>query len=96
MPKLQALHTQYADKVTVIGIGMEDKDDLAAWKWTIRKYNVPGLQLSELQAAEGPVISGYNVTAFPTYMLLDRQGVLLVRTDTFDDITKKLASLADL
>jgi thiol-disulfide isomerase/thioredoxin len=96
MPKLQALHTQYADKLTVIGIAMEDASDAPLWKQAIRKHGVPGVQLSELQQAKGPDISGYNVTAFPTYMLLDRQGVLLVRTDTFDDITKKLASLADL
>ena len=96
MPKLQALHTQYADKLTFIGIAMEDASDAPLWKQAIRKYGVPGVQLSELQQAKGPVISGYNVTAFPTYMLLDRQGVLLVRTDTFDDITKKLATLADL
>jgi thiol-disulfide isomerase/thioredoxin len=96
MPKLQALQAQYADKLTVIGIAMEDASDVALWKQAIRKYGVPGVQLSELQQAKGPVISGYNVTAFPTYMLLDRQGGLLVRTDTFDDITKKLATLADL
>jgi thiol-disulfide isomerase/thioredoxin len=96
VPKIQALHAQYADKLAMIGIGMENKEDLADWKQAIRKYKMPGLQLSELQAAEGPVISGYNVTAFPTYMLLNREGVLLVRTDTFDDITKKLATLVDL
>jgi thiol-disulfide isomerase/thioredoxin len=96
MPKVKAVHTQYADKLAIIGIAMEDAKDAAQWKQAIRKHAIPGLQLSELQQATGPVISGYNVIAFPTYMLLDRQGMLLVRTNTFDDITKKLATLADL
>jgi len=96
MPKVQALHQQYAQKLAIIGVAMEDASDAALWKKAIRQYGIPGLQLSELQQANGPVISGYNVTAFPTYMLLDRQGVLLVRTNTFDDITQKLAALGAL
>jgi thiol-disulfide isomerase/thioredoxin len=74
MPKVKALHAQYGSKLTIIGIGMEAKNDLANWKQAIRKHDIPGLQLSELQADEGPVISGYNVTAFPTYMLLNPKG----------------------
>jgi thiol-disulfide isomerase/thioredoxin len=93
MPQLRALHAQYADKMAIIGVGMESKGDLAAWKRAIRKHNVPGLQLSELQDADGPVISGYNVTAFPTYMLLDPKGALVVRSNDVDEITEKLVTL---
>lgn len=96
MPKLKAVHAQYAQKLAIIGVAMEDAGDASLWKQAIRQHAIPGLQLSELQQAKGPVILGYNVTAFPTYMLLDRQGVLLVRTNTFADITQKLATLADL
>lgn len=96
MPKVKALHTQYAKKLAIIGIAMEDADDVALWKQAIRKYSVPGLQLLELQADRGPVISGYNITAFPTYMLLDPKGALVMRTNDVDDITKKLASLGSL
>ena len=93
MPKVKTLHQQYGSKLAIIGIGMEAKNDQAIWKKTIRKYEVPGLQLSELQADEGPVISGYNVTAFPTYMLLDPKGILVMSTNDVDDITKKLMAL---
>jgi thiol-disulfide isomerase/thioredoxin len=93
MPKVKALHQQYGPKLAIIGIGMEAKGDQAIWKKTIRKYEVPGVQLSELQGDEGPVISGYNITAFPTYMLLDPNGLLVMTTSEVDDITKKLASL---
>jgi len=96
MPKVKALHQQYGAKLAIIGIGMEAKGDQAIWKKTIRKYEVPGLQLSELQGDEGPVISGYNVTAFPTYMLLDPKGALVMSTNEVDDVTKKLATLGSL
>jgi thiol-disulfide isomerase/thioredoxin len=96
MPKVKALHEQYTDKLAIIGVAMEDTDDAKLWKRAIRQHAVPGLQLSELQTDKGPVISGYNVTAFPTYMLLDRQGALVMRTNDVDDITKKLATIGDL
>lgn len=96
MPKVKAMHAQYAQQLAIIGIAMENKGDLPEWKQAIRRHGVPGLQLSELQAAEGPVISGYNVTAFPTYMLLDPKGALVLRTNSVDDITKKLATLGSL
>lgn len=96
MPRVNAMHAQYAGKLAIIGIAMEDAGDATLWKQAIRQHQIPGVQLSELQQAGGPVISGYNVTAFPTYLLLDRQGVLLVRTNDVDDITKKLAALGSL
>ncbi|MBJ6143144.1 TlpA disulfide reductase family protein [Hymenobacter sp. BT559] len=96
MPKVNALHQQYPDKLAIIGIAMEDAGDAKLWKQAIRKHQVPGLQLSELQQDQGPVISGYNINAFPTYMLLDPKGALVMRTSSVDDITKKLATLGAL
>lgn len=96
MPKVSALHKQYANKLTIIGIAMEGANSAPQWKRAIRQHSVPGLQLSELQAEKGPVIMGYNITAFPTYLLLDPQGKLVARTSDVEEITKKLASLTDL
>lgn len=96
MPKLNALHQQYANKLAIIGIAMEKVTDAPLWKKAIRKYAVPGLQLSELQWDESPVITSYNITGYPTYLLLDPQGKLLVRANDVDEITKKLATLGSL
>ncbi|MFD1873734.1 redoxin domain-containing protein [Hymenobacter bucti] len=96
MPKVNALHQQYANKLAIIGIAMESATDAPLWKKAIRKYAVPGLQLSELQSDEGPVITGYNINAYPTYLLLDPQGKLVARTNDVDEITKKLATLGSL
>ena len=96
MPKVNALHQQYPDKLAVIGIAMESPNSAPLWKKAIRQHQIVGLQLSELQTDEGPVISGYNINAFPTYMLLDPKGALVMRTSSVDDITKKLAALGAL
>jgi thiol-disulfide isomerase/thioredoxin len=96
IPKLTAIHTQYRQKLAIIGIAKEDKDDLPKWKYAIRQHHVPGLQLSELQAGDGSVISVYNVVEYPTYLLLDPTGVLIMRATNADEIIKKLATLGDL
>lgn len=96
MPKVNALHQQYADKLTIIGIAMEDLSDAPLWKKAIRQHQVPGLQLSELQADKGPVITSYNINAYPTYLLLDPQGKLVAKTNDVDEMTKKLAALGAL
>jgi thiol-disulfide isomerase/thioredoxin len=96
MPKLHELHAQYLDKLTVVGIAMESAEDAALWKAAIRKYAVPGVQLSELQADEGPVMKKYNITAYPTYLLLDPKGVLVMRSNDIDEVAKKLAFLGPL
>lgn len=96
MPQVKALHEQYAGKLTIIGVAMEHASDAPLWKRAIRQHAIPGLQLSELQTDKGPVITGYNITAFPTYLLLDPQGKLVARTNSIDDITKRLAALGSL
>jgi len=96
MPQVKALHQQYGQKLAIIGIAMEHKGDLTEWKQAIRKHGAPGLQLSELQGDKGPVISGYNVMGFPTYMLLDPKGALVMSTYNLDEVTKKLATLGSL
>lgn len=96
MPQVKALHAQYASKLVVIGVAMEGANSAPQWKRAIRQYGVPGLQLSELQEDKGPVIAGYNITGYPTYLLLDPQGKLVARTNDVDEMTKQLAALGTL
>jgi len=96
MPKVNALHQQYANKLTIIGVALEGSTNAPLWKKAIRQHQVPGLQLSELQGMDSPVITSYNINAFPTYMLLDPQGKLVAKTNDVDEMTKKLAALGAL
>lgn len=96
MPKVNALHQQYADKLTIIGVAMESASSAPLWKKAIRQHHVLGLQLSELQEDKGPVITGYNINGYPTYLLLDPQGKLVARTNDVDDIIKQLATIGAL
>jgi len=92
MPHLKQLQARYAQQVAVVGIGMEDADDKKAWLDAIHKHQATWTQLCELQGNKG-VIQQYNITAFPTYLLLDKQGVVLERANELGAIDEKLKKL---
>jgi thiol-disulfide isomerase/thioredoxin len=96
MPQLKVLAEQHAGRMAVIGIAAEDASHAALWKKAVRSHQVPGAQLSELQSDTGPVTRQYNVHAFPTYLLLDRAGIIRVRTNDLSDIERELLTLKDL
>ncbi|WP_324678922.1 TlpA disulfide reductase family protein [Hymenobacter sp. GOD-10R] len=93
IPHLKRLQTQYASQVQVIGIGMEAADDKQIWQQTIRKQQIPWLQLSDLKGDKG-VIEQYNINAFPTYLLLDQQGIVVERTSDLAVLEQKLKTLS--
>ena len=96
MPKLKAMRTQYADRLAIIGVALEGPREAAKWKQSILTNQLTWPQLSELKGTDSPVIKRYNITAFPTYMLLDRQGVVVARSSDVAEIAQKLATLTDL
>ena len=96
MPKLKAMRAQYADRLAIIGVALEGPREAAKWKQSIRSNQLAWLQLSELKGTESPVIKQYNITAFPTYMLLDRQGMVVARSSDAEEIAHQLATLTDL
>ena len=92
MPHLKQLQTQYARQVAVVGIGMEHANDKRLWLQAIRKHQATWTQLSEFMT-DGGVIAQYNITAFPTYLLLDQQGVVIARANELGPIETKLKTL---
>ncbi|RZK40394.1 MAG: redoxin domain-containing protein, partial [Hymenobacter sp.] len=96
MPKLKAMHAQYVGRLAIIGVALEGPSEAAKWKRAILANQLGWPQLSELKGIESPVIKRYNITAFPTYMLLDRQGMVVARGSDATEIAHKLATLNDL
>ena len=92
MPHLRQLQAQYAQRLAVVGVGMEQAEDKPLWQQAIRKYQANWTQLSDLNGTEG-VIAQYNVTAFPTYLLLDPQGVVVAQGGELGPIEAKLKML---
>lgn len=95
-PKLKQLQQTYGDRLTIIGIAAEYATDKPQWTQTIKTNKLSWVQLSELAWDKGEVNTRYNITAFPTYFLLDTEGIVLERSLGVDQIEKKLSILNKL
>jgi thiol-disulfide isomerase/thioredoxin len=93
MPAVSALHQQYGAQVAFLGVAAESPRDRQSWLRAIRRHQPAWPQLSELAGDDSPVLSTYNITAFPTYLLLDPKGVVITRTSDLTEVQKSLADL---
>lgn len=93
IPKLKTLQQQYAAQMTLVGIAAESEKNKLVWIRTIREKNLNWLHLSELKTDKGPVTARYNIEGYPTYVLLDPNGVILERSYQLSDIEARLQKL---
>lgn len=95
-PKLKDIQRKYADGLVIVGVAAEFKDHKSEWTSTIKKFNANWIQLSELQADKGDINERYNIMAFPTYFLLNKEGVVIEKSLSVQAIEEKLATLGEL
>jgi hypothetical protein len=53
------------------------------------------LHVSELQWDKGSVTQSYNITAYPTYFLLDKMGLVLAKSNDLETIEETLKAIRD-
>ncbi len=76
IPKLKKLGTTFpSDKLTIIGIAGETALPSSALRKTIEKHTIYWSQIEELRA----LINRFHITFFPTYILLDKNLVIVKR-----------------
>ncbi len=95
-PKVKALQSEYGDKLAIIGIALEFESDKEIWLKAIRKYEANWTQLSHLKFRDSPTDMQYSITEYLTYLLLDKEGMVLERSGVISDIEKKLKELDSL
>jgi thiol-disulfide isomerase/thioredoxin len=93
MPAVSALHRQYGQQVAFLGVAAESPRERQPWLRAIRQHQPAWPQLSELAGDDSPVLSTYNITAFPTYLLLNPEGVVVARTSDLTELQQALAGL---
>jgi thiol-disulfide isomerase/thioredoxin len=96
LPSIKALHENYLGKLQIIGIAAEHPDDREKWLKIIKDSNLNWLQLSEFQFDKGKVVNDYSISAFPTYFLLDKSGIIISKATSIAEIQKAVASISDL
>lgn len=89
LPSLSKLIKEYQGKIAIYGFPYELKEDIPKTREYIINNGLKWPQL--LQYRNHPlygadVVNVLKVKTFPTYILLNKQGVILVRTSTLSDI----------
>lgn len=75
MPHMVEVYEEYGDEVHFLGVNMGHQDREASALEFIEEYNVPYTNVVD----EGLVARLYQITAFPTTMVLDREGKVVYR-----------------
>ncbi|WP_187263458.1 TlpA family protein disulfide reductase [Pontibacter beigongshangensis] len=74
MPYLQELHKNLSGQpVVFISVGMDDDEE--AWRNTVSRRNLPGVQLYKSLSPD--VIAEYGIKELPAYFLIDEAGNVL-------------------
>lgn len=85
-PALRTLNEKYPKQLQIIGIAAEHAKDRDKWQTTIQENNLTWIQSSEFEFDKGRINSLYNITAFPTYFLLDREGEIVLKTYSVTEV----------
>jgi thiol-disulfide isomerase/thioredoxin len=95
-PALVALIKDYESKITVYGFPYEYKQQIPAAKAMTAKYKLNWahlLQYRQTNSEGANVIDVLKIDEFPTYMLLDKEGMILVRSGSLEDVQVVLKRL---
>lgn len=101
MPHLKDLHSRYKEKgFEIVGIAQEYGKTLeqstATWKKTVDELGLPWINvLNNENKEKSDVVALYRVSGFPTKILVDEQGKIILRitasaTDDIDMALKKI------
>jgi thiol-disulfide isomerase/thioredoxin len=95
-PALVTLIKDYESKITVYGFPYEYKQQIPATKAMTAKYKLNWahlLQYRQTNPEGANVIDVLKINEFPTYMLLDKEGMILVRSGSLEDVAVVLKRL---
>ncbi|QPH39720.1 TlpA disulfide reductase family protein [Pedobacter endophyticus] len=77
-PKIKKFQEENKDLVTVVGINtMTREKDLEDWKKVSKEYAISWLNLTDDKRNPVPINLIYNVPAYPTYILIGPDGIVL-------------------
>jgi len=91
LPVVRDLHDKYASKPQFQMIGVSADSDEDAWKTYIRDHS---MNWSEFLDQDGQIAGLFQIEAFPTFIILDRDGNVQFRQAGFDDDSETRMSSA--
>lgn len=73
IPDMKKYYEKYSDKLQILGIDCNDTEQ--KWKDAVAKYELPWLHV--YNPRNSTVLNDYNITGFPTKIVIDPQGNIL-------------------
>lgn len=67
--------------------------DKTKWQKAIKEDQLPVWHLSDLKGKDSPVLAGLGITKIPTFILVDKEGIIIERTSNQGNITAALKQL---
>lgn len=74
IPQLTAAAVRFKGKFDILAVSADD--NRAAIKSLGKSIKLPGIQTWDMQGDSYPIVEKYNIQAFPTWYLLDAQGII--------------------
>jgi len=88
-PNVVAAYKKYHEKgFDIIGVSLDR--DMTSWKKAIADDNLTWTHVSDLQYWNSAVGKQYGIMSIPSNLLLDKNGVIIGKNLTGEDLTKKL------
>ena len=76
-PETRRLSEKYKKELYVIGINLDTRKEL--WEKATRRDSITWINLSDGKGTFGGAFIAYGIEAFPTYILIDPQGIIIDR-----------------
>ncbi len=93
-PEFVALYSEFHDKgLNFIGVALEKKGERIQWKEAIAKDKLNWIHVSNLQYWQDPIALKYSVEGIPSTFLLDKNGVIVGKNLSMDELKTKLTSM---
>ena len=93
LPLLKNFADKNSDKLETIGFPFEQQQDTLKTKKLIQQYGLNWKQIIQLRDhpfQKPDVVKQLRIEHFPTYMLIDASGKILVRTSKLEELTEVL------
>jgi thiol-disulfide isomerase/thioredoxin len=91
-PHITEMYRKFKDKnFEIFGVSLDD--NLGAWREAIKKDHLTWPQVSELRKWDSGVVKNYQIEAIPFSVLIDKEGKIIAKGLSSDEIEEKLLEL---
>lgn len=85
MPQIKALHEQYGDRITFLSVCYDNERNYDKARQILKRHGIDWHDIFVPQSERYSVVRLLDVTNFPSYLIIDRQGsVLLFEYGTYN------------